>query len=134
MSKAEILLVLLNWAAHLSGYDMQPVPPVKLVTHEWLVEHACYRKECHVVGWYNDTGVVFIDEAYSNLEDGFTSSLLVHEFVHYLQHKSGYWHRTPMDCNKRVSREREAYAIQNRYIERVLATPMQVMPAPVFCQ
>ena len=91
MGTPEILLVLLSWAQHLSGYPMQEVPPVRFVSHAYLVEHACKKKECHVVGWYNDQSVVYIDEAFNDLEDGFASSLAVHELVHYLQDKSGYW-------------------------------------------
>ena len=132
MTQAEILLVLLGWAQHLSGYPMQPVPPVQFEPHSFFVEHACFNVECSVEGWYNDMGVIFIDEKYRDrLEDGYPSSLVVHEFVHYLQHKSGYWKN--MTCEKRLSREREAYFVQNQYIEKVLSFTARIPPKPVWC-
>ena len=133
MDKAEILFILLKWAAALSGYDMQEVPQVERVSHAYLVEHACYNVECNVVGWYNDQSIVYIDEKYASFEDGFVSSLIVHEFTHYLQHKDGYWHQTLMTCEKFIAREREAYFVQNQYIEKNLATTSKVAPKPVSC-
>ncbi len=124
--QAETLLILLSWARMLSGYPGQPLPPVEFVSHEYLVTHACYNVECNVRGWYNDTGTVYIDEDYSDLTDGFTASLVVHEFTHYLQHKSGSWpHAT---CEARVSREREAYFVQQQYIDRALTFNVRIMP------
>lgn len=131
MTQAEILLVLLSWAQNLSGYPMQPVPEVLFRPHTFFVQRACYNKECQVLGWYNDEGIVYIDEIYRNLEDDFASSLIVHEFTHYLQDKSGYWGK--MTCEKRISREREAYFVQNQYIERVLSFTMRIAPKKVWC-
>jgi len=109
----ELLIILLSWAVHLSGYPMPDVlPEIRFKPHAFFVEHACGGKECNVLGWYNDEGVIFIDDRRRDLNNGFTSSLLVHEFVHYLQ---------PADMDG-CARQTEAYAVQNRYIEIVLTT------------
>ena len=132
MTQAEILLVLLSWASHLSGYPMQPVPELHFRPHSFFVEHACNGKECTVVGWYTDDEIVYIDDIYrGNLEDAYPSSLVVHEFVHYLQHKSGYWRN--MTCEKRLSREREAYYVQGEYTAKVTGHILRSNPYPVSC-
>lgn len=132
MSPAELLLILLSWASHLSGYDMAPPPELRFVSHEWMVAHACYSVECNVVGWYNDQGIVYlVDDYESRLEEGLPSSILVHELVHYLQDKSGYWGK--MTCEKRISREREAYYVQELYFINVLAIPVRIPMKPVMC-
>jgi len=109
----ELLIILMSWAAHLSGYPMPAeLPEIQFRPHKFFVEHVCGGKECNVLGWYNDNGVVYIDDSRKDLSDGFTSSLLVHEFVHFLQ---------PANMNG-CARQTEAYAVQNMYIEIVLTT------------
>jgi hypothetical protein len=78
------------------------------------VEHACGGQECNVEGWYNDEGVVYIDDRLTDLSDGYTSSLIVHEFTHFLQHKSGAF--DSLSCEDSVAREREAYYVQTLYV------------------
>ena len=132
MTQTELLLVLLSWAAHFSGYDMQEVPEVRYVSHEYLVTHACYGKECRVTGWYNDQDTVYIIDKYKGrLNEPLPSSLLVHEFVHYLQDMSGYWRK--MTCEERVLREREAYYVQTEYIREVLTSRLIVPFRRVEC-
>ena len=97
---------------------MAEPPEIQLKPHSFFVEHACGGRECNVLGWYNDKGIVYIDERYNDFEDSFTSSLIVHEFVHYLQ---------PEDMDS-CEREREAYYVQNRYIIEGLAS-MNVVQA-----
>ena len=102
-----ILVILLSWAAHLSGYPMPAdAPEVRFEQHGFFVENACGGKECKVVGWYNDADIVYIDAQYRNIEEGFASSLVVHEFAHYLQHQSGIYDSN--SCEDSVRREREA--------------------------
>ena len=127
----ELLLVLLSWTQHLSGYPMQTVPPVYYRPHSFFVENACYGKQCRVQGWYNDTGIVYIDEAFKTDDSAFVSSLVVHEFTHYLQHKSGDWN--DVSCSSRVVREREAYYVQNRYILTMHDQSIRIAPKKVWC-
>lgn len=127
-----ILMVLLSWASHLSGYPMPSEPPeVRFEEHAFFVEHACGGRECNVAGWYNDSDVVYIDEQHRALESELATSLVVHEFTHYLQHQSGNFESR--SCSDSVAREREAYRVQNSYLIEAVATINIVHPRPMSC-
>jgi len=127
-----ILPILLSWSSYLSGYPVPHEPPeVRFEQHSFFVERVCGGHECTVVGWYNDADTVYVDERYRNVESGFAASLIVHEFTHYLQHKSGNFES--LSCNDSIVREREAYYVQNRYIIEALARIDTVRPAPTNC-
>ncbi len=128
-----ILTILLRWASYLSGYPLPPDPPeVRFEQHMFFVENVCGGTECNVVGWYNDAHVIYIDEQYRNVESGFATSLVVHEFTHYLQHKSGAFES--LSCEDSIAREREAYDVQNRYIIEALASINTILPGPTTCR
>ncbi len=115
MEMAETIAVLLSWAVHLSSYPAPAEPPsVVYAPHSFFVENACRGKECKVLGWYDNKGVVYIDERLRDEDTSFTRSLLVHEFVHYLQDLSGKYDAG--SCDDQIIREREAYAIQRAYV------------------
>ncbi len=127
-----ILIILLSWASHLSGYPMPSEPPeIRFEQHQFFVENACGGKECNVAGWYNDADVVYIDERYHDIESGFATSLVVHEFTHYLQHKSGAFETH--SCEDSISREREAYYVQNLYLIEALARIDMIRLRPTTC-
>ena len=109
----ETFIILFSWTIHLSGYPVAMMPDVQFKPHSFFVENACLGRECKVEGWYNDKYIVYIDEKHSDL-NGFSSSLVVHEFTHYLQHLNG--------MTDSCERERQAYNVQNEYIREVLAT------------
>lgn len=116
-----IVDLLYAWALTLAGamygYGEPEIKPVvALVSHEFLVEHACYGRDCKVIGWYPDEGIVYLDTAYAQrLEtDALAQSILVHEFVHYLQHMSGRY--PPKQCESFIGREREAYAVADVFL------------------
>lgn len=132
MEHESILAVLLSWAAHLSGYPMPAdAPEVQFEEHAFFVENVCGGRECNVVGWYNDADIVYIDVQYRNVEDGFASGLVVHEFTHYLQHKSGAY--DSLSCEDSVAREREAYDVQNRYNIETLGSVTLILPGQTTC-
>lgn len=109
MRDFELLHTLVAWAVALSPYPSpEQLPIVEVVSHEWLVHHACYDIECRVVGWYTDAGIIYIDKAKTDRDD-----ILVHEIVHYLQDVSG---KFPLTCAAQIAREREAYNVQNAYL------------------
>ena len=110
------LTALLNWAAYLSGYQTNGInPQLKFKPHQFFVDNACQgNQKCKVVGWYNDQSIVYIDDRLVSLESRFGRSLVVHEFVHYLQHISGNFEAGT--CNDFVQREREAYSTQRQFI------------------
>lgn len=127
-----ILTILLSWASHLSGYPMPAeIPEVRFEQHEFFVENVCGSKECNVVGWYNDADIIYIDQKYRNIEDGFASGLVVHELTHYLQHKSELYNSN--SCEDSVQREREAYAVQNRYSIEILGNVSLLLPGQTTC-
>lgn len=106
---------LLNWAIHLSRYENSAKPPsVRLENSAFFIDNACSgRSSCRVIGWYADLGIVHIHEDLSAMNSLFERSLLVHEFVHYLQHQSGLY--AANTCESFVEREREAYAVQQSF-------------------
>ena len=117
MTAEETIAVLLSWAVHLSSYSMPATPPrVEYRPQSFFIEEVCHSERCRTLGWYDHKGTVFIDERLRDRDDKFTRSLLVHEFVHYLQHQSGRY--SAADCSDHVKREREAYAIQREYVAR----------------
>lgn len=127
-----ILAILLSWASHLSGYPTPNEPPeVRFEQHAFFVENVCGGSECNVVGWYNDSAIVYIDERYRDIESGFASGLVVHELTHYLQDKSGNFES--LSCEDSIAREREAYHVQNRYIIEALARIDTILPSHATC-
>ena len=120
----ELLSILISWAVFLSPLPYskpENLPLLERHNHAWFVEHACpTMDDCNVVAWYNDEGVIHLDETL-DLEDGFTTGIVVHEFAHYLQHLQA-------PNMEPCAREREAYAIQNRYIEEVLTIQRRAAP------
>lgn len=114
---------LLNWATHLSRYSTdQNLPQIRYESREFFNENACLgREDCRVLGWYDDRDIVYIDESLGAMDSLFERSLLVHEFVHVLQHRSGDFDEH--DCMHFVEREREAYGVQQAFFVAHGAVP-----------
>lgn len=121
------LEILLSWAVFLSPYpEPATAPEVQIVPPEFFHEHACGGKECDVIGWYNDQGIVYFHE---DLDPNsmLGRSIAVHELVHYLQHLSGKY--VSNSCEDSIERELEAYRVQNEYLIAHGTKPRKVMPA-----
>lgn len=114
---------LLNWANYLSSYkNDEDVPEVRFEPTTFFIANACGgRSDCRVLGWYADTDVIYVHESLADMETLFARSLLVHEFVHYLQHRSRQF--AAGDCASFVTREREAYAVQQNFFVAYGAMP-----------
>ena len=126
------IAVLLSWAIQLSGYPAPGVSPIiQYEPHRFFVAHACGGKECKVVGWYNDSNVIYIDERHRDDESTFAASLVVHELVHFLQNGSGKF--DSLSCEDSLVREREAYRVQNAYIIDANASFAFVKPGNFSC-
>lgn len=120
----EILTGLLSWAVQLSSYPAPAkAPTVEFVPQEFFDEYACHRKKCHVWGWYPNTGhdIVYVHQAVRSLiADGsdpkslLAASIIVHEFIHYLQAANRSF--APYKCEEALQLEREAYKLQSQYI------------------
>ena len=113
----DIIPALLNWAVLLSNYPSpDSAPQVEFKPHRFFVENVCAGRPCNVLGWYNDQGVVYIDERIKEAETAYERSIWVHELVHYLQHINGNFDTE--NCKDRMAREREAYIVQREYVIR----------------
>jgi hypothetical protein len=115
---------LLGWAEKLSGYPAPGVAPVvEFEPQSFFDANACGGHHCHVWGWYPDTGrnVVYVHESAraaiadaSDPQGVLAASIVVHEFTHYLQAVHRNFASYP--CSQAIALEREAYAVQNAYI------------------
>lgn len=109
----------MSWAAFYSGYPIpEQLPDIQFRSHDWFVAIPCKGKPCRVEGWYDDK-IVYIDKTYRPL-NGFGSSVLVHEFVHYLQDLSGDFPNNT--CAEFIERQKEAYLVQNKYLDENTTT------------
>ncbi len=130
---AHLIAVLLSWTVSLTDYPHPDTPPqIEYRPHSFFVEHACLGNEkCKVGGWYNNDGIVYIDERVKGQEDAVTRSLFVHEFTHYLQDLSGKFDNN--SCEDHQKREREAYSVQRRYINRIAGRYMAIYAEYIPC-
>lgn len=123
-SQQDLYAGLMDWAVRLSKYPAATtMPTVRYVPQQFFDDNACGGHPCRVWGWYPNTGknVVYVNEkARDLLNDGsdprslLAASIVVHEFVHYLQAVSRRF--APYDCNQAMQLEREAYQAQNAYL------------------
>jgi hypothetical protein len=115
---AELVSALMFWVTLFTGAPKPEVlPAVVKLPHAELEQLACGRP-CPVLGLYRGGTVIYIDESLDPEHDQWARSVVLHELVHYVQDVSGkFGGETP--CDRFNLREREAYAVQNRYLERV---------------
>jgi hypothetical protein len=133
MDKSELLVILLSWAAHLSSYSYPEDPPdYRFEPHSFFVEHACGgNTNCNTGAWYNNDGVIYLDDRLQDWADPMVRSVIVHELIHYLQDISGKFNKG--DCEEQLVREREAYAIQRIYINRIAGVFAATFPVYAPC-
>lgn len=114
----ELFTVLLSWAVVLSGYPTPAISPeVVFVSHQELTNMACNGSECKVVGFHPPGSKrVYIDNRLDPVESTFAASIIVHEFVHYLQQSGGKF-ALQYNCDDALEMEREAYYVQSRFLE-----------------
>jgi hypothetical protein len=118
MINVDLYAALFSWAVSLSGYSSDgTVPTVAVRPHEFFVQQACGGSPCKVLGWYPSTkgDTVYVDESMHPDTSVFDSSIVVHEFVHYLQ--GTRIHDRPLQCVDYIEEEREAYNVQRKFIE-----------------
>jgi hypothetical protein len=114
----ELLAVLMSWAVTLSGYPPPAhMPEIVVVPHSELVKVACSGHECKVLGWFPPGRKIFLDERLLPLDSTYSSSVVVHEMVHYLQQESGKF-SAPFSCEDAIKMEHEAYGAQREYFVR----------------
>lgn len=114
----DLLAALMSWAVHLSGYPAPDhLPEVVLVSHAELVHAACADHECKVQGWFPPGERIYLDQRLAPLDSTYSSAVVVHEMVHYLQQRSGHFMRTrnTADCDQVMAMEHEAYQAQRDF-------------------
>ena len=124
LEESTVVAGLMSWAVRLSSHPVTAaMPTVEFVPQQFFDEHACNRRHCQVWGWYPNTGqtiVYVLDDVRPLLMDGsdprslLAASIIVHEFVHYLQAADRDF--TSYDCNQALALEREAYQMQAAYL------------------
>jgi hypothetical protein len=119
---SDFLATAILWASFLSGYHI-PLEQPKVIPepHSFFLQEACRGKEsskrpCNIVGLYLFNEDIYIDET---LPDAEYNEVLVHELVHWLQHQNGKYFGYGMTCKEKIEREREAYAVEQRYITEI---------------
>jgi hypothetical protein len=129
--------VLLSWAVTLSEYPAPTDAPLVLpLPPEELHQRVCGdTRPCAVVALLMpDADEVLIDARLDVESDTEAQSLLVHEFVHFLQRRAGRMANPDMGCEERVALEREAYLVQARFAaehgsgSRVAAMAIGLLP------
>ncbi len=114
----ELLVILMSWAAALSGYSRPSTQPeIVMVPHSYFVAEACGGRECRVLGWYPPGQKIFLDERLDPVASLYASSIVVHEMVHFLQQQSGRFEEG-YSCASALTREREAYGVQREFLLR----------------
>jgi hypothetical protein len=120
---AELAAGLLVTLGTLSGWDLAgtPIPAVHLVPSAELAQLAC-RGNCTVQGAYLPERGILLADSLDPLADPGARGVLLHELVHHVQHRQARYAEAP-PCERYMLREREAYAIENRYRARIGLTP-----------
>lgn len=110
---------LMQYAAKYSGYKvpLDRRPRVLYLSPEVMAKVMCPRQpveECPIEGFYAGGQTVYI---VNNLSEDKEHSILVHEFVHWLQRMTNP--ESDDGCEQNARDEREAYDAQNRYLKEV---------------
>ncbi len=108
---------LITWI-HVTGDIPIPKdrPDVNFVTHAELERSICH-KSCEVLGFSPDDGgaVIYLDQSLDIEHNVCQRSILVHEIVHFMQHRDKSWDKeTPVVRSH--WREVEALRLQNAYL------------------
>ena len=85
---------------------------------------------CTVGGHYRDgSGTIILRADPGDLDDVRIRALLIHELTHYLQDQSGHWQEK--SCRNWMSREREAYDVQRRFLVDNNGNPFGIGTPPL---
>ena len=120
---AELAADLVGWAQRLSGRaspagaalpELQPLPDDELARTVCPQQpHACRG----IVAAYDTTRRRIVYRMSLDMRDPTDQSFIVHELMHWLQHLQR-GHDLERSCESVLVAEREAYAVQSRYLER----------------
>lgn len=121
LALASLALQLLVSINGISGYPAsRDLPQIRQMPLTEIQARFC-NGPCRVQAYYQPGEGIFIDEAFDLTNDEFARSVLLHELVHHVQRVSGKFQGIPSQCDRWYAAEREAYAIQNLYLETIHA-------------
>ena len=128
-SLAPLVAELLTTVHLLSGYPAVSIQPeIHRLPQALIAEKACH-KPCGVRAYYRPDWGVLLDESLNVESDSFDRSILLHELVHHVQAVKGRFDTMPNACDRWNAAEREAYALQNRFLAEGHSARHVVMPA-----
>ena len=128
-SLASLVAELLTTVHLLSGYPaVSNQPEIHRLSQAALAEKVCH-KPCGVRAYYRPDWGVLLDESLNVESDSFDRSILLHELVHHVQAAKGRFDTMPNACDRWNAAEREAYALQNRFLAEVHSARHVVMSA-----
>ena len=117
-----LLRDLIAWAAEHRGRQLPAVneaPALEALPDEALRQIVCTELAEHacrgLVAAYEPARKRIVYRASLDMRLAFDRSFIVHELVHWLQHRDGQAH-AGAGCRAVMAAEREAYAAQNRYL------------------
>jgi hypothetical protein len=115
------LFITINVLAGFPVPDTQP--DVRFLPQAELARLSC-RSRCRLVGAFSPEHGVLLSDQLDPIHEPRARSVLLHELVHHLQELYGRFDDRPL-CERYFLREREAYAVQNRYLRRYNEPPDQ---------
>jgi hypothetical protein len=115
-SLAKQLLISLH---AVSGYSASVALPAIHEAPLAEVRQRFCQAACPAQAFYRPNEGIVIDEALDLANDAFAQSILLHELVHHQQKETGRFQKILSDCDRWYASEREAYEIQNRFLESI---------------
>lgn len=122
------IALMLKYALALSGYTMpaHAQPALVELTHAQMIDSACDGfRPCNVYGYYKDDEVIYIDPFLIKHDHMSLDGVVVHELTHWLQQHHGHGGFT---CKAIGFREREAYGVENAYLDQIEHSFSYVVP------
>jgi hypothetical protein len=115
----ELMHDLMRWAGKLTGLAPPPtLPTLTALPEQELARRVCPDEPHHcrtLIAVYDTERTEILYRNTLDLRDETDQSYLVHELVHYLQHRRD-GDALFADCPRVMQAESEAYAAQNRYL------------------
>lgn len=108
---------LLLTASLLSGYPAPAEPPTVALASDARLRAIGCRGQCTATALYHPEHGVLLSDRLDPVRDPRARAVLLHEIVHHLQELGGAYADLP-PCARFLAREREAYAVENRYLRR----------------
>jgi len=102
----------------ITGYPVPDILPDVHVVPPAEIQAMLCKGPCGIKAFYLPGRGIFVSENEDPTRDAFTRSILLHELVHHAQHLSGRFEAITEPCDRWFSKEREAYQVQNSYLQQ----------------